>query len=103
MRLGIDKGDHNVSGSFRDRQSLVQMCQPSRMHQGPAFFQVFDGAVVSMEAASSSLFQEMKQITISISGSTRRMKIALFMTRGGEKERGSRCKHHTDVCVCACD
>lgn len=52
---GIDEGDHDVSGPLRDPQSFVQVSQSPRMHQGPAFPHVADGAIVSMESASSSL------------------------------------------------
>lgn len=53
--LGIYKWHCNVSCSIFNRKSFVQMCEPPRMHEAPAFSWGLNGAIIPQKFASTSL------------------------------------------------
>ena len=54
-RLGINKGDHNVSCSTGGRQPLVVVCEAPRVHHGPTKTGVHNTAVVTNKSGTTSL------------------------------------------------
>lgn len=55
MRLGINKGDHDVSCSTGGRQPLVVVCEATGMHHGPTKTSVHNTAVVTNKSGTTSL------------------------------------------------
>lgn len=55
MRLGINKGDHDVSCSTGGRQPLVVVCEATGVHHGPTKTSVHNTAVVTNKSGTTSL------------------------------------------------
>ena len=53
--LGVNEGDHDVSGAIVDLETLVIMSQSSRVHHGPALLGIQNAAVVSNESYATAL------------------------------------------------
>lgn len=54
-QLGIDEGHSDVAGTLGSGKPLVIVCEPPRMHEGPALPWGSHGAVVAQKPATSAL------------------------------------------------
>lgn len=54
-RSRVDEGDGDVARAVGGGQAFVEVRQPPRVHEAPAFPGRLDGAVVAVETAAAAL------------------------------------------------
>lgn len=60
-QLGINKGHSNIAGALGGGEAFVVVCEPPRVHEGPALPWGSHGAVVTQKSAASTLEERKHQ------------------------------------------
>ena len=68
MFLRVNKGNHDISGSFGNSESFVIMSQASRMHKHPALLCILQGTVVADEPAAAALVVDVGVVQRDVDG-----------------------------------
>lgn len=60
-QLGINEGHSNIAGALGGGEAFMVVCEPPRVHEGPALPWGSHGAVVAQKSAASTLEERKHQ------------------------------------------